>query len=77
MTYTIVKNDDGDWIGLYGPDGHLLDEGHSFTASRVLELLGVAHDVIYDVPIPESEGHFPASLGDLAKWGGTTRSYRP
>jgi hypothetical protein len=61
---TLVRNDEGDWIGLYGHDGRLIEEGHSFEASQVLELAGVAHDVVCDVDL--SEGRLPSSLGAVA-----------
>lgn len=62
---TLVRNDQGDWIGLYGHDGRLIEEGHSFESSQLLALVGVAHDVVYDVDLSE-EGHLPPSLGAVA-----------
>jgi pimeloyl-CoA synthetase len=42
-THKLVSSDDGDWIGLYAPDGRLLDEGHSLTESRILDALGITY----------------------------------
>jgi hypothetical protein len=75
---TLVYSDSGDWVGLYGHDGRLLDEGHSFSESRILELASVAHDAVYDVDLSDI-GHLPASLGEVASLHGdkTTRGVRP
>jgi hypothetical protein len=42
--YTLVSSEDGDWIGLYGPDGKLIEEGHSLSESRILTLVGIKHN---------------------------------
>lgn len=73
--YTLVKNDQGDWIGLYGPDGRLIEEGHSFETSRILELVGVAHDVVWEVDLSET-GRLPASLSEVSTLPPTTKPYR-
>jgi hypothetical protein len=71
--FAVVRGDQGDWIGLYGPDGRLIAEGHSFESSELLRLVGVPHLNIYDVAIPDDEGHLPPTLGEVAAWGGTTQ----
>lgn len=69
MTLTLVQNDQGDWVGLYGHDGRLIEEGHSFESSRLLELAGISHEVVWDVDLSES-GHLPRSLGEVASLPG-------
>ena len=44
MTHKLISSDDGDWIGLYAPDGRLLDEGHSLDEMRILDALGIAYE---------------------------------
>ncbi len=75
---TLVHNDEGDWVGLYGHDGRLLAEGHSFAASQLLELAGVRHDLVWDVDLSET-GRLPTSLGGVASLPGakTRREVRP
>jgi hypothetical protein len=68
--YTLVRNDDGDWIGLYGPNGKLIQEGHSFESSELLELVGVEHDLIWDVALPEDTDRLPDTLAEAQRLGG-------
>lgn len=75
--FALVSNDEGDWIGLYGPDGRLIAEDHSFEASELLRLAGVPHLSIHDVAIPWEQGHLPDTLGEVAALGGTTKEVRP
>jgi hypothetical protein len=70
---TLVRNDQGDWIGVYGHDGRLIEQTHSFEESRVLELAGVAHDVVSDVDLDDSAGHLPTTLGEVAHLPGAQR----
>lgn len=42
--YTLVTDSGGDWVGLYGPDGNLLNEGHSLCEQQMLAALGVEYD---------------------------------
>ena len=74
--YTLVQNDEGDWMGLYGADGRLIAEGHSFQESELLRLVGVPHNRVWDVDLSEL-GRLPATLGELAALGGTTDEVRP
>lgn len=74
--YTLVSNDQGDWIGLYGPDGRLIAEGHSFQESELLRLVGVAHDRVEDVDLSDL-GRLPESLGEVAALGGSLETVRP
>jgi hypothetical protein len=74
--FTLVSNDQGDWVGLYGPDGRLIEEGHSFSESRILELAGVAHDRVWDVNLDDL-GRLPDSLGEVAALGGKLTAVRP
>jgi len=62
--FTLVQNDQGDWIGLY-KDGKLIAEGHSFQESQLLNLVGVTHDLIWDVEVPENMGGFPDTLDEV------------
>jgi hypothetical protein len=74
--YTLVSNDQGDWIGLYGPDGRLIEEDHSFGSSQLLRLLGIAHNRVWEVNL-EDAGRLPATLGGVAALGGYTEEVRP
>ena len=75
--YAVVRGDQGDWIGLYGPDGRLIAEGHSFESSELLRLMGIPHLNIYDVPISDDVGSLPPTLGEVAELGGITQEVRP
>ena len=75
--FSVVRNDEGDWIGLYGQDGRIIAEGHSFETSELLRLVGIPHLNIYDVVIPENKGHLPRTLGEIAALGGITQEVRP
>lgn len=62
---TIVQDDGGDWIGIYR-DGRLVDEGHSFSESAVLRLLGIKHEVIYVADVGRG-GRLPWLLEEVAR----------
>lgn len=61
--YTLVQNDQGDWIGLY-KDGLLIASGHSFSPSALLRMVGIRHDMIWDVTT-EDGSDFPNTLDEL------------
>jgi hypothetical protein len=74
--YTLIQDDEGDWIGLY-KDGRLVQEGHSFEPSRLLQLVGVRHDMIWDVDLSE-EGSLPQTLEEAIHLpGAVVRTVEP
>ena len=44
MSYKLVYASNGDWVGLYAPDGHLMAEGHSLSEDRMLQVLGINYE---------------------------------
>lgn len=74
--FHLVQNDDGDWIGLYNAQGHLIYEGHSISESQLLRLVGIPHTYVYDVDISDL-GRMPAYLSLIADRGGKTEEVKP
>lgn len=62
----ILYSGAGDWVGVYAPDGTLLEEGHSIEPARVAELLGF--EVIEHTGtefLEEFNAHCPEHWGEV------------
>jgi hypothetical protein len=57
----LVHHEYGDWIGVY-VDGVLKGQGHSFSPSMLLDLIGVDHERREEL----FEGSLPEQLADIA-----------
>lgn len=67
MNVTLVRDEGGDWIGLY-VDGVLKAEGHSLNEHEVLLSVGVQHDTVWR---DMSRGdRLPYKLSDLGDQDG-------
>ncbi len=65
-TYKIVSSAGGDWIGIYDPDGRLLDEGHSLSEERILDALDIHYDSV-EVPFENGDRCEPTYAAMVAR----------
>jgi hypothetical protein len=62
---TIVRNDEGDWVGVY-IDGELKYENHSIRNEELLDIIGIEYDSINDLNLDQYGNHLPQQLSEIA-----------